>query len=83
MFMDGVYKQLDLPLKYFELAPGVVSANFCKETMDRGDTKIASSGCPVVATDIINQKNMPGVCDLHASGSGKIKRDYKKGDSGW
>jgi penicillin-binding protein 1A len=83
MFMEGVYKQLDLPLKYFELAPGVVSAEFCKETMDRGDTKIASSGCPVVVSDIINQKNMPGICDIHGSGSGKIKRDDKKGDSGW
>ena len=82
-FMEGVYKQLDLPLKYFELAPGVVSAEFCKETMDRGDTKIASSGFPVVITDIINQKNMPGICDIHGSGSGKIKRDDKKGDSGW
>jgi penicillin-binding protein 1A len=83
MFMEGVYKQLDLPLKYFELAPGVVSAEFCKATMDKGDTKIASSGCPVVVTDIINQKNMPGICDIHGGGSGKIKRDDKKGDSGW
>ena len=83
MFMDGVYKQLDLPLKYFELSPGVVSTEFCKESMDRGDTKIASSGCPVVITDIINQKNIPGICDIHGSGSGRIKRDDKKGDSGW
>ena len=83
IFMDGVYKQLDLPLKYFELSPGVVSAEFCKESMDRGDAKIASSGCPVVVTDIINQKNMPGICDIHGNGSGRIKRDDKKGDSGW
>jgi penicillin-binding protein 1A len=83
MFMEGVYKQLDLPLKYFELAPGVVSAQFCKESMDRGDTKIASTGCPTVVTDIINQRNMPGICDIHGSGTGRIKRDEKKGDSGW
>ncbi|MDR3611317.1 MAG: PBP1A family penicillin-binding protein [Ignavibacteriaceae bacterium] len=82
-FMEGVYKELDLPLKYFELAPGVVSAEFCKESMDRGDTKIASSGCPTVVTDIISEKNMPGICDIHGGGTGKIKRDDKKGDTGW
>jgi penicillin-binding protein 1A len=82
-FMEGVYKKLDLPLKYFELSPGVVSAEFCKETMDRGDTKIASSGCPNIIADIINQKNIPGICDIHGGGTGKIKRDEKKGDSGW
>jgi penicillin-binding protein 1A len=82
-FMEGVYKQLDLPLKYFELAPGVVTAEFCKETMDQGDTKIASTGCPTIITDIINQKNMPAICEIHGKGGGRIKRDDKKGDSGW
>ena len=82
-FMEGVYKQIDIPLKYFELAPGVVSSEFCKESMDRGDTKIASKGCPTVILDIINEKNIPGICDIHGSGSARIKRDDKKGDSGW
>lgn len=82
-FMEGVYKQIDIPLKYFEVAPGVVSSEFCKESMDRGDTKIASKGCPTVILDIINEKNIPGICDIHGSGSARIKRDEKKGDSGW
>ena len=84
MFMESVYKELDLPLKYFTLASGVESIGFCKETMDRGDTKLAGPGCPNVVTDIINSKNLPGVCDIHGGGGGsRIKRDDKKGDAGW
>ena len=82
-FMEGVYKKLNLPLKYFELAPGVVSMEFCKATMDLGDTRLATSSCPDVYTDIINQKNLPPNCDIH-SGGGKIKKEEdKRGDTGW
>ncbi len=83
IFMEGVYKKLNLPLKYFELAPGVVSMEFCKTTMDLGDTRLATSGCPEVYTDIINQKNLPPNCEIH-SGGGKIKKEEdKRGDTGW
>ena len=81
MFMEGAYKQLNLPVDYFELAPGVINAQFCKATMDNGDTKLATSNCPEVVTDIINSKNLPGECDIHTGG--KIKQEDKKGDSGW
>ncbi len=82
MFMADVYKELDLPLKYFTLAPGVESIGFCKETMDRGETKLAAAGCPNVVTDIINSKNLPGICDIHGGGT-RIRREDKKGDAGW
>jgi penicillin-binding protein 1A len=81
-FMESVYTQIDMPLKYFTLAPGVESTGFCKETMDRGETKLAAAGCPNVVTDIINSKNLPGVCDIHGGGS-RIRREDKKGDAGW
>jgi penicillin-binding protein 1A len=79
-FMEGVYKELNLPVEYFELAPGVISAQFCKQTMDEGDTRLATPYCPVVVTDIINSKNLPRPCDIHTGG--KIKEE-KKGDTGW
>jgi penicillin-binding protein 1A len=79
-FMEGVYKQLNLPVEYFDLAPGVISAQFCKQTMDEGDTRLATPYCPVVVTDIINSKNLPRPCDIHTGG--KIKEE-KKGDTGW
>lgn len=83
LFMEGVYKKLNLPLKYFELAPGVVSMEFCKTTMDLGDTRLATSSCPDVYTDIINQRNLPQNCEIH-SGGGKIKREEdKRGETGW
>ena len=80
MFMEGVYKELNLPVEYFELAPGVITAQFCQETMDQGDTRLATPYCPVVVTDIINSKNLPRECDIHTGG--KIKEE-KKGDTGW
>jgi penicillin-binding protein 1A len=82
IFMENVYKELNLPLKYFELAPGVQSAEFCKETMDNGDSKLASGNCPNVITDLINTKNPPTVCDIHGGGA-RIKREDKKGETGW
>ncbi len=82
MFMADTYKELDLPLKYFELAPGVISATFCKETMDLGDPRIATEYCPTTVTDIINQKNLPPKCEIHKPG-GKIQKEDKRGDSGW
>jgi penicillin-binding protein 1A len=83
LFMENAYKQLNLPLKYFELAPGVVSMEFCKATMELGDTRLATSGCPEVYTDIINQNNLPQNCEIH-SGGGRIKKEEdKRGETGW
>ena len=81
MFMEGAYKGLNLPVEYFQLAPGVISAQFCQETMDQGDTRLATPYCPNVVTDIINSKNLPRECEIHTGG--KIKQEDKKGESGW
>ncbi|HKJ80926.1 MAG TPA: penicillin-binding transpeptidase domain-containing protein, partial [Ignavibacteriaceae bacterium] len=81
MFMEGAYKELNLPVEYFQLAPGVISAQFCQETMDQGDTRLATPYCPNVVTDIINSKNLPRECEIHTGG--KIKQEDKKGESGW
>ena len=84
MFMEGAYKQLNLPVKYFTMAPGIDTVGFCKTTMDKGDTKMATPSCPVVVRDIINENNLPPKCDIHGSGgNAKIKKEEKNGDSGW
>ena len=84
MFMEGAYKQLNLPVKYFTMAPGIDTVPFCKTTMDLGDTKMATSNCPSVVMDIINSNNPPPKCEIHGKGgSDKIKKEEKDGDSGW
>lgn len=81
MFMEDTYKQLKLPVHYFHLAPGVDSVAFCKETMNLGDSRIATPYCPDSVMDIVNVKNMPPKCDIHTGG--KIIKENKSGDSGW
>lgn len=82
MFMQGVYKELNLPLRYFELAEGVETATFCKETMRLGDTRLATENCPETYTDIINSNNLPATCEIHGGG-GRIIRENRSGESGW
>lgn len=81
-FMGKVYKELNIPIKYFHLAPGVVRATFCKATMDLGDPKIATSKCPVTVTDIIIAKDMPGKSDMHPDDN-KIKKEKNNNNSKW
>jgi len=81
-FMEGVYKEIDLPLKYFDLPGGVEMVKFCKETLDLGDPRIATPNCPSTVEDIINTKYMPRECELHSSHD-KIIREDRRGDSGW
>src|SRR3972149_11125353 len=45
MFMEDAYKELNIPLKYFEIPEGVDTVNFCKETMNLGDTRLATENC--------------------------------------
>ncbi len=80
-FMEGAYKELNLPVKYFQLASGVDTVSFCKTTMEMGDTKLATPYCPQVVRDIINMKNLPPKCEIHNSTN--IKKEDRKGDSGW
>jgi hypothetical protein len=50
--------------------------------MDRGDTKLAAAGWSNPIIDIINSKNLPGVCDIRGDGA-RIKREDKKSNPGW
>lgn len=81
-FMEKVYKEIDMPLKYFNLASGVEVVNFCVSTLELGDTRIAGPNCPDVITDLVMSKYMPQECELHKHGI-QIKPEDKKGDIGW
>lgn len=83
MFMEGAYKELKLPLNYFELAPGVEMVSFCKKTMEMGDSRIATDACPEVVTDIVNMNQMPPTCEIHSGNGGRIIHENKQGDSQW
>lgn len=84
MFMQAAYKELNLPLSYFELADGVERVQFCKETMDLGDARLATIYCPEVVTDIVDKNKMPPECELHTRGrSNRIINEDQKGDSRW
>ena len=83
MFMEGAYKELKLPLKYFTLAEGVEMATFCKETMTLGDAKLATDACPETVTDLIDASKMPGYCEIHTGSGGRIIHENKQGDSQW
>ena len=83
MFMEGAYKELKLPLKYFTLADGVGMANFCKETMNLGDAKLATDACPKIYTDLIDESKAPGYCEIHTGGGGRIIHENRDGDSQW
>ncbi len=82
VFMENAYKELNIPVKYFKLADGVDTVKFCKETMDLGDTRLATPYCPTTVTDIVNEKNLPPKCDIH-TGDQKIKKEDQRGDTGW
>ncbi len=81
-FMAETYDKTKMPLEYFQLASGVDSVKFCKETMDLGDTRTATQYCPVTITDIVNSKNIPRQCEIH-TGKHEIKPEDKRGDTGW
>jgi penicillin-binding protein 1A len=83
MFMEGAYKSLKLPLKYFTLDSDVEMATFCKKSMDLGDSKLATSGCPETYSDLVDKNKMPEHCELHIGGSGNIIHENKGGDSQW
>ncbi len=83
IFMEGAYKELKLPLKYFTLADGVEMATFCKETMNLGDAKLATDACPVTYTDLVDANKMPGYCEIHSGSGGRIIHENKQGDSQW
>jgi penicillin-binding protein 1A len=81
-FMEGVYKEEDLSLQYFELPSEVNVMEFCQETMDLGDTRLATENCPVKVRDIVNPRNVPSKCEIHTS-TPRQRRDDNRGDTGW
>ncbi len=83
MFMEGAYKELKLPLKYFTLASGVEMATFCRETMNLGDAKLATDACPQTYTDLVDASKMPGYCEIHSGSGGRIIHENKDSDSEW
>lgn len=83
MFMQGAYKELNLPVTYFNLPEEVQEVQFCKETMNLGDTRLATSSCVSTVTDIVNKNKLPAECDIHSGGGRRIIQENQKGDSGW
>lgn len=83
MFMQGAYKELNIPVKYFTLSDGVEAVKFCKKTMELGDARLATDACPETVTDIVNSTNLPPYCEIHSGGSGKIIHENKQEGTGW
>lgn len=83
IFMEGAYKELKLPLKYFTLAEGVEMATFCKESMNLGDAKLATDSCPETYTDLIDVSKAPGYCEIHTGSGGRIIHENRDTDSQW
>lgn len=82
MFMEGAYKELKIPVGYFETAEGIDTVAFCKKTMDLGDPRLANNFCPELVYDIINSKDLPLDCEIH-TGNDVIIREERQGETGW
>jgi penicillin-binding protein 1A len=82
MFMEEAYKNLNIPVKYFELAEGIETVSFCKETMDLGDSRIAGEYCLETVEDIVKINQIPPVCEIHTDYN-RIIKENKAGDSDW
>jgi penicillin-binding protein 1A len=82
MFMEGAYKELKLPVQYFNFSEGIDSVAFCTETMKLGDSRIANKYCPDLYYDIINKKHVPQVCEIHSDKT-IIINENRTGETGW
>ena len=82
MFMEGAYKELKLPVQYFNFSQGIDSIAFCTETMKLGDSRIANKYCPDLYYDIINKKHVPQVCEIHSDKT-IIINENRTGETGW
>lgn len=83
MFMEGAYKELKIPVTYFSLAEGVQTATFCRQSMDMGETRLATDNCPSVYSDLIDASKMPPYCEIHSGGSGRIIHENDRNGSQW
>ncbi len=82
MFMEGAYKEIKIPVGYFNYSTGLDTVGFCKKTMDLGDPRLANNYCPEVVYDIINSKHLPMTCEIH-SDKNVIIREERTGETGW
>ena len=80
-FMAEVYNKLNLPLKYFDIPDGVVSAEFCKESIERGDARLANDRCPNKISDYVKSDKLPEHCNIH--GGGARNPAPPKSETGW
>jgi len=82
LFMEAAYKEFDIPVTYFELSYGLEEAQFCKTTMDLGDTRIATEYCDSVYVDLVNTKFLPQGCNIHTDDD-KIIQENQQGGTDW
>ena len=82
MFMEDAYKEIKIPVGYFEYAEGIDTVAFCKKTMDLGDSRLANNYCPEVIYDIVNSKHLPMTCEIHTDKNVIIKEE-RSGETGW
>ncbi|MBE0570988.1 MAG: PBP1A family penicillin-binding protein [Ignavibacteriaceae bacterium] len=82
MFMEGAYKEIKIPVGYFNYSEGVDTVAFCKKTMDLGDPRLANNYCPEIIYDIINSKHLPMTCEIHTD-KNVIIREERTGETGW
>jgi penicillin-binding protein 1A len=82
MFMESAYKELKIPVKYFNYSEGVDTMAFCTETIKLGDTRLANKYCPELYYDIVNKKQIPPVCEIHSDKT-IIINENRKGETGW
>lgn len=75
-FMQQTYNQLKLPLEYFNLPDGVISADFCVDSIERGEAHLATENCPSKVNDILRADKLPERCTIHGGG-------LNRGDSEW
>ncbi len=80
-FMAETYNTVNLPLKYFDMPDGVVQAEFCKASIERGDTRLAKDGCPERVTDWVKADRLPEACNIH--GGGARTPAASRNETGW
>ncbi len=82
MFMEDAYKEIKIPVGYFDYSEGIDTVAFCKKTMELGDSRLANNYCPEVIYDIVNSKHIPMTCEIHTDKNVIIKEE-RSGETGW
>ncbi|MCU0365370.1 MAG: PBP1A family penicillin-binding protein [Ignavibacteriaceae bacterium] len=82
MFMEASYKEIKIPVGYFNITEGIEEVAFCKKNMELGDPRLANNYCPDIVYDIINSKHLPMTCEIHTDKNVIIKEE-RTGETGW